>query len=136
MVARRKRVTPAPTSSTIPVPSWPRIRPTATVARSPLRMCRSVPQIVVLLIRTTASVASRSAGLGLFLELLLSGTVVDEGFHEGVFRGFKGGVGMAEGGKARRGGGTARPRRNSEADSPAIRRKTRLNWESDWKPEA
>ena len=57
-------LTPVPTSSTTPIPSCPRIRPSATEAKSPFRMCRSVPQIVVLVIRTTASVTSRSAGFG------------------------------------------------------------------------
>ena len=59
-------VTPGPISSTMPTPSWPRMRPGAQVGTSPLRMCRSVPQIVVLVILTMASVGRRcaaSAGL-------------------------------------------------------------------------
>ena len=59
-----KVVTPAPTASTTPTPSWPRIVPGLQVATSPLRMCRSVPQIVVLVIRTIASVGTWMAGLG------------------------------------------------------------------------
>src|ERR1035441_7846058 len=54
-----------PTSSTTPTPSCPRTRPSVTAGRSPLRMWRSVPQIVDVLIRTMASVASLIVGLGL-----------------------------------------------------------------------
>ena len=36
-----------PTPVTTPTPSCPRIRPSVTAGTSPLRMCRSVPQIVV-----------------------------------------------------------------------------------------
>ncbi len=50
-----KAVTPAPTDSTTPTPSWPRIRPGAQVGTSPLRICRSVPQMVVLVTLTMAS---------------------------------------------------------------------------------
>src|SRR3546814_8175895 len=39
-------------------PSWPRIRPGSQVVTSPLRMCRSVPQIVVFVTRTIASVGA------------------------------------------------------------------------------
>jgi hypothetical protein len=42
----RTLVTEAPTASTTPMPSWPRIRPGVTLGRSPFRMCRSVPQMV------------------------------------------------------------------------------------------
>src|SRR5690554_1840802 len=59
-----KLLTPSPTSSTMPTPSWPRIRPGVTVGTSPLRICRSVPQIVVLVILTMASVALEIIGLG------------------------------------------------------------------------
>lgn len=58
-----KLVTPAPTASITPTPSWPRMVPSLQVATSPLRMCRSVPQIVVLMIFTSASVGAWSAGL-------------------------------------------------------------------------
>src|ERR1019366_4368187 len=44
-------------------------------------MCRSVPQMVVLVIRTTASVASRSKGFGHVFQLLLSWTMRNESFH-------------------------------------------------------
>ena len=59
-----KLTTPAPTASMMPTPSWPNTVPGWQVARSPLRMCRSVPQIVVLVIRTTASVGIWIIGLG------------------------------------------------------------------------
>ena len=49
-------VTAAPTSTTVPTASWPRIVPGVTSGTSPLRMCRSVPQMVDVSIRTIASV--------------------------------------------------------------------------------
>ena len=55
-------VTAAPTSTTVPTASWPRIVPGFTSGTSPLRMCRSVPQIVDVSIRTIASVGCRSSG--------------------------------------------------------------------------
>ena len=45
--------TPEPTSSTVPIASWPRMRPSVTAGTSPFRMWRSVLQIV------TAPTASR-----------------------------------------------------------------------------
>src|SRR6266436_6175462 len=60
----RKAVTLGPVFSTVPTPSWPRMRPGAQVATSPLRMCKSVPQMVVFVIRTIASVAAAIAGIG------------------------------------------------------------------------
>ena len=59
-----KLATPGPTASTTPTPSWPRIVPGWQVATSPLRICRSVPQIVVLVILMTASVGILMVGLG------------------------------------------------------------------------
>ena len=58
------RFTPRPTCSTVPTASWPRMRPAVTAGTSPLRMCRSVPQIVVASTRTMASVSATSSGLG------------------------------------------------------------------------
>ena len=52
--------TPAPTATTVPTASWPRIRPSVTAGTSPLRMCRSVPQIVTASTRTIASVSAGS----------------------------------------------------------------------------
>jgi hypothetical protein len=63
-VAGRAVVTAVPTSSTVPTASWLRIVPGLQAATSPLRMWRSVPQIVAVSMRTTASVAARSAGSG------------------------------------------------------------------------
>ena len=60
----RMPVTADPISSTIPTPSCPRMRPSVTLGTSPLRMCRSVPQMVVVVIRTTASVAAVIRGFG------------------------------------------------------------------------
>ena len=57
-------VTAAPTSVTVPTASWPRIVPGFTSGTSPLRMCRSVPQIVDESIRTIASVGSMMTGSG------------------------------------------------------------------------
>src|ERR1700683_2180606 len=57
-------VTADPTLSTIPTPSWPRMRPGWQVGTSPLRMCRSVPQIVVFTILTIASVGAVISGFG------------------------------------------------------------------------
>ena len=57
-------VTAAPVATTIPTASWPRIVLGVTSATSPLRMCRSVPQIVELLMRTIASVGFSIVGSG------------------------------------------------------------------------
>src|SRR5271163_4811254 len=57
-------VTAGPTLSTMPTPSWPRMRPGWHVGTSPLRMCRSVPQIVVFTILTIASVGAVISGFG------------------------------------------------------------------------
>ncbi len=59
-----KLVTAAPTDSITPTPSCPRMVPGLQVGTSPLRMCRSVPQIVVRVMRTIASPGMASAGLG------------------------------------------------------------------------
>ena len=55
-------VTAEPAAATVPTASWPKMRPSTTAGTSPLRMCRSVPQIVVVSIRTTISVGSAGAG--------------------------------------------------------------------------
>ena len=57
-------VTAAPISTTVPTASWPSIVPGFTSGTSPLRMCRSVPQIVDESIRTMASVGSMMDGSG------------------------------------------------------------------------
>jgi hypothetical protein len=44
-------VTAGPVLSTMPTPSWPRMRPGTQVGTSPSRMCRSAPQIVVIATR-------------------------------------------------------------------------------------
>jgi hypothetical protein len=54
----------APTVSTVPTASWPRMRPSVTSGTSPLRMCRSYPQMVVASTFTMASVSSMMTGLG------------------------------------------------------------------------
>src|SRR5436190_20693029 len=51
-------LTASPTSVTVPTASWPRMRPSVTAGTSPCRMCRSVPQIVVVSTLTTTSVGS------------------------------------------------------------------------------
>src|SRR6476646_5636297 len=56
--------TPEPTSVTVPTASWPRIRPSVTAGTSPLRMWRSVPQIVTASTRTIASVSACKVGFG------------------------------------------------------------------------
>ena len=56
-------LTPAPTSCTVPTASWPMMRPSVIAGTSPLRMCRSVPQIVVVSTRTIASLSAASLGL-------------------------------------------------------------------------
>ena len=58
-------VTELPTSVMTPTPSWPRIRPGVTAGTSPLRMCRSVPQIVVVSILTMMSVGFWICGSGI-----------------------------------------------------------------------
>ena len=65
----------------VPTPSWPRIRPLATAGTSPLRMCRSVPQMVV--VSTLHDHVARALDRGIrdVGPGLLSGTAVDEGFH-------------------------------------------------------
>jgi hypothetical protein len=59
-----KLETAEPASSMTPSPSCPRMRPSVTVATSPFMMCRSVPQMVVLSIRTIASVGFWIVGRG------------------------------------------------------------------------
>lgn len=56
-------VTPAPTASITPTPSWPRMVPGLQLGTSPLRMCRSVPQMVVLVTLTITSVGDLMDGL-------------------------------------------------------------------------
>src|SRR6266704_1341028 len=56
--------TASPTSVTVPTASWPRMRPSVTAATSPWRICRSVPQIVVVSTLTTTSVGSLMAASG------------------------------------------------------------------------
>ena len=58
------RVAPAPTSSTTPIASWPRMSPLSRyMPRTPYR-CRSEPQIAVDVTRTIASVACSMRGSG------------------------------------------------------------------------
>jgi hypothetical protein len=78
----RKLVTAGPTFSTVPTPSWPRIRPGLQVPTSPLRMCRSVPQMVVLTTFTTASVGAFTSGIGRSSSDFLPGPKIHECFHE------------------------------------------------------
>src|SRR5439155_17278725 len=59
-------LTSRPTSSTIPIGSWPRTSPDFIVGMNPSYRCRSDPQMAVDVIRTTASVGS---------SILESGTV-------------------------------------------------------------
>lgn len=49
-----KPSTAAPSFSMMPTGSWPMVRPLAT-GYSPLRMCTSVPQMVVVVMRISAS---------------------------------------------------------------------------------
>ena len=58
---------------TVPTPSWPRMRPSVTAGTSPLRMCRSVPQIVVVSTRTMTSVGSMIVGSGTSSHAFLPG---------------------------------------------------------------
>jgi len=57
------RLTARSTSVIVPTPSCPRIRPSVTAGTSPLRMCRSVPQIVAAT-ATITSVGSMILGSG------------------------------------------------------------------------
>jgi hypothetical protein len=57
-------VTELPTWVMMPTPSWPRMRPGVTAGTSPFRMCRSVPQIVVVSILTMTSVGFWICGSG------------------------------------------------------------------------
>jgi hypothetical protein len=66
-------VTAGPAVSTTPMPSWPRIRPGWQVGTSPFKICRSVPQIVVFVIFTIASVGAWIAGFGRFSNALFPG---------------------------------------------------------------
>ena len=77
-------LTPAPTASTVPTASWPRIRPSVTAGTSPLRMCRSVPQMVTASTRTIASVSLDDRGLRDVLPGLLAGSVVHERLHRSL----------------------------------------------------
>lgn len=77
----RKAVTLAPTSSTTPTPSCPTIRPGAQVGTSPFRICKSVPQIVVLVTPTIASVGAMIFGDGRCSTALLSQPMINKRFH-------------------------------------------------------
>ena len=68
-----KPVTLEPASTMTPVPSWPRMRPGWQVATSPLRICRSVPQMVVRVILTMASVGCWISGMGRFSSRIFPG---------------------------------------------------------------
>ena len=83
-VADRVVADAEPTSTTVPTPSCPRIRPSVTAGTSPLRMCRSVPQIVVVSIRTIASPGLDEHGVGDLVPALVVRTVVDECLHGGL----------------------------------------------------
>ena len=76
----------SPISTTVPTASWPRIVPGCTSGTSPLRMCRSVPQIVDESIRTIASVGYLDRRIGHLVPGPLAGPVVDESFHGSSFR--------------------------------------------------
>src|SRR5438874_3871969 len=75
-----KPETADPTSATTPTPSCPRMRPALTEATSPLRMWRSVPQIVVLVMRTMASVGAWTSGLGFSSQDRLPGPLYTSAF--------------------------------------------------------
>ena len=79
-------VTAAPTSTTVPTASWPRIVPGFTSGTSPLRMCRSVPQIVDESIRTIASVGSRMVGSGTDSQARFPGPWYTRAFISSSFR--------------------------------------------------
>ena len=79
----RNSETPAPTCSTTPTPSWPRMRPSGTTARSPFRMCRSVPQIVDVVDPHDRISRLLHGGLRLVFPCALARAVIDEGFHGG-----------------------------------------------------
>ena len=66
-------VTADPSSTIVPTPSCPRMRPSVTAGTSPFRMCRSVPQIVVVSTRTTASVGCWIVGSGTSSQAFLPG---------------------------------------------------------------
>ena len=57
-------VTSGPTSSTMPIGSWPRMSPGVRYGASTSYRCRSEPQIAVEVIRTIASVGSWIVGSG------------------------------------------------------------------------
>ena len=79
-------VQPGPTLSTTPIPSCPRMRPGAQLGTSPFRMCRSVPQIVVLAIFDDGVVRQPAvAGLGRSSRAFEAGTAINQGFHDGIF---------------------------------------------------
>ena len=60
----RTVVTADPVATTVPTASCPSTRPSGTSGTSPLRMCRSVPQMVTASTRMIASVGSMISGSG------------------------------------------------------------------------
>ena len=74
-------VTAAPTSSTVPTASCPRIRPFATSGTSPFRMCRSVPQIVTASTRTMASRGSCISGSATSVHSMAPGPPYTRALH-------------------------------------------------------
>src|SRR6478609_4364988 len=95
-----RSVTAEPTSVIVPTPSWPRIRPAATAGTSPLRMCRSVPQMVVVSILTMTSVACSIFGSGTSSQALMPGPWYTSAFMIVLLlNGYPGGVAGYAGGK-------------------------------------
>ena len=66
-------LTAPPTSAIVPTASCPRMRLSTIAGTSPLRMCRSVPQIVVVSTCTMASVSAASTGRGTSSHVFLPG---------------------------------------------------------------
>ena len=86
-----RAVTAVPVATTVPTASCPSTRPSGTSGTSPLRMCRSVPQMVTASTRMIASVGSTISGSGRRLPVLLASSVIDERAHRNLLVATEGG---------------------------------------------
>src|ERR1700733_3206101 len=73
------QLTPGPVSSTMPVFSWPSTLPCSTLVR-PSYMCRSDPQMLVVVIRTIASPGASILGCGTSSTATLNGPLYTTAF--------------------------------------------------------
>ena len=77
-------VTSLPTSSTIPMNSWPRMSPASMVGMKPSYRCRSEPQIAVRVILMMASCGFSNSGSGTVQRFNFTCTHPANSFHHSL----------------------------------------------------